>query len=299
MKRILLIVGAFIFILTGCASVSTDNILASNIPETDNEEIFTEQGEEVLLLSDFETLTEPPALEVSTQNNVDSVMAACLSWQWSYALSDETTTSSIACGVHPLEYPENPILYTAFPAGSLPPLEEGENVGTILPVFYLDFGEVLPETVSVTRYQSSYIGNSQNYADSEQVMTKTVDGKIALEPLGDGDFVYEVFANWGETRYAYYTFRTLPQLREENEDKLVGIFDALNELEYQPYTCDGLPEYHITAPNGTVYAINFSEKWVWKENSEQAELSDELAVQLKESPYLVIDENLKVNYGDR
>lgn len=76
------------------------------------------------------------------------------------------------------------------------------------------------------------------------------------------------------------------ELKVQSENKttenVTEIFDALNELEYQPYTCDGLPEYQLTANDGTIYAINFSEKWVWRGNSEQAELSDELIAQLKE-----------------
>ena len=53
------------------------------------------------------------------------------------------------------------------------------------------------------------------------------------------------------------------------------------QLEYQPYTCDGLPEYLLTAADGTVYAINFSEKWVWRGGNEQAQLSEELITQLR------------------
>jgi len=81
-------------------------------------------------------------------------------------------------------------------------------------------------------------------------------------------------------------------MQEAHKDELMGIFDALNELEYHPYTCDGLPEYRLTSIGGTVYAINLSEKWVWRGNSEQAELSDELATQLKESPNLVITDKI-------
>lgn len=71
--------------------------------------------------------------------------------------------------------------------------------------------------------------------------------------------------------------------------KVEGIVDVLNKLEYQPYTCDGLPEYQLIAEDGTVYSINFSENWVWRGNSEQAELPTELILQLKRE-YGVIDE---------
>ena len=47
-------------------------------------------------------------------------------------------------------------------------------------------------------------------------------------------------------------------------ENVMGIFEALNKLEYQPYTCDGLAEYLLYAADGTVYSINLSEKWVWR-----------------------------------
>lgn len=73
-------------------------------------------------------------------------------------------------------------------------------------------------------------------------------------------------------------------------DDVTGIFDALNKLEYQPYTCDGLPEYRLLAADGTKYFINISENWVWRGNSEQAELPTELIPQLKESGMLMAEE---------
>ena len=72
---------------------------------------------------------------------------------------------------------------------------------------------------------------------------------------------------------------------------------ALNKLEYQPFTCDGLPEYKLYDTDGTVYSINFSEKWVWRGNSEQAELSDELIRLLKESGVLVAGEDTPTPAG--
>ncbi len=72
---------------------------------------------------------------------------------------------------------------------------------------------------------------------------------------------------------------------------------ALNKLEYQPFTCDGLPECKLYDTDGTVYSINFSEKWVWRGNSEQAELSDELIRLLKESRLLVAGEDTPTPAG--
>lgn len=64
--------------------------------------------------------------------------------------------------------------------------------------------------------------------------------------------------------------------------KVNELVDALNRLDYQPYTCDGLPEFQLYVFDGTVYSINVSEKWVWRGYNEQAELSDEVIRLLKE-----------------
>lgn len=78
----------------------------------------------------------------------------------------------------------------------------------------------------------------------------------------------------------------------EPDEEPSDLFEALDGLEYQPYTCDGLPEYRLTAENGTVYAVNLSEKWVWRGDSAQAELPDELAARLKEYPNLIAAEEI-------
>ncbi|MBR1750779.1 MAG: RNA polymerase sigma factor [Ruminococcus sp.] len=52
---------------------------------------------------------------------------------------------------------------------------------------------------------------------------------------------------------------------------------VLSSLGYQYGTNDGLPEYSLTADDGTVYQINLSSKWVWKGNNYEAAISDDLA----------------------
>lgn len=42
------------------------------------------------------------------------------------------------------------------------------------------------------------------------------------------------------------------------------IFESLAGLDYRPYTCDGLPEFSINAPDGTKYLLNLSSGWVWR-----------------------------------
>lgn len=162
-------------------------------------------------------LKEPPELVVSTINNVDSVIASCGSYMWSTEMPDGSMANTIACGAHPLdEIKQRATLYTAFSAGSLPTLSEDQMPGAMLPVFYLDFGDVPPETVTVLRWPSTYIGQASEYAgDSEDVTVDMSDGFTIL-PLGDGEFVYEVHADWGEVGYADYVFHTVPQVRGEN-----------------------------------------------------------------------------------
>ena len=164
---------------------------------------------------DARTLEGPPELVVSTFNNVDSVTASCGNYQWNHRLPGGSGGYVIACGAHPLDEAswERATLYTAVPAGTLPPLSEGEDTPSILPVFYLDFGEIPPETVTVRRWPSEYIGRASEFdSDSEEVEVDSSDGFTIL-PFLDGEFVYEVNASWGETGSASYVFSTLPQIR--------------------------------------------------------------------------------------
>ncbi len=226
MKRIVLVIAAFVFVLTGCASVETDEKTASIPTETtistDDPQVSAAQGEseaDFTALLDYESLTEPPSLTVSTLMYVDRVIASCGNYHWSHTLPDGTVCEVIACGAHPLDQQEYPILYTAFPDGALPAPEDGENGGSIAPVFYLDFGEILPETVSVMRWPASRIGDAQTDSTDFEVVTTELDGDtFSLFPLGDGDYVYEVSADWGDMGEASYTFRTLPQIRGTQAD---------------------------------------------------------------------------------
>ena len=45
------------------------------------------------------------------------------------------------------------------------------------------------------------------------------------------------------------------------------VFKILDSLNYLAISCDGLPEYQITASDGTVYLVNFDGAWVWRRPS--------------------------------
>ena len=47
-------------------------------------------------------------------------------------------------------------------------------------------------------------------------------------------------------------------------DQDYDIFAELAKNSYSPYTCDGIPEYRLVAPDGTEYLINLSDQWIWR-----------------------------------
>lgn len=200
----------------GSDSIETENTepLESNSVDNVKSGGVTLEGLSEAVVSGA-TLQEPPKMVVSTVNNVDSVIASCGNYQWNKEMSNGTTSSVIACGAHPLdEVNERAILYTAFPSGSQQPLIQDQEPGAMLPVFQLDFGDVPPEVVTAHRWPSAYIGHASEYAnDCEEVMVDISDG-ITLFPPDDGEFVYEVYAVWGEVGSAYYVFDTTPQIRD-------------------------------------------------------------------------------------
>lgn len=54
------------------------------------------------------------------------------------------------------------------------------------------------------------------------------------------------------------------------------MFEIVRGLSYMPYTCDGLPDTSITDSDGTVYQLNFRNRWVWRNYKEQAYMPDRL-----------------------
>lgn len=225
MKKIVVLVLSLelVLALTGCAGNSDETAGSPGLGKSshyaqeqlDKTGLALSGGEDTEIPPDYQALTEPPALSVSTINQADCVTASCGNYHWSIILPDGTSSQVIACGLHPLDHQEYPILYTAFPDGTLPFLEEEGEIGSIVPVFQLDFGGILPESISAIRWPASCIGNTGNVSDVEEVAADMEGDTILLEPLGDGDYIYEISAQWGEMGGGSYVFRTLPQIREE------------------------------------------------------------------------------------
>ena len=87
MKRIVLVIATFVFVLTGCASVETNEKTAS-IPtgttiSIDNPQVSATQGEceaDFTAPLDYESLTEPPSLTVSTVQLVYLLLVVLTRW---------------------------------------------------------------------------------------------------------------------------------------------------------------------------------------------------------------------------
>lgn len=218
--------------LTACGGVELGET-PSTSPESPGVSAPVSPEPSELVEVETEKLTAPPALAVSTLYHADSVTASSGNYQWSREMPDGTTQSVIACGASPLDTGmEWPLLYTAFGPGDLPPLKEGEFLSSIVPVYYLDFGAAPPETVTARRWSVKAVGQGTGFDDAEEVSVEWVEGAegrvpygmeawvdmagcYALYPLGDGEFVYEIHAEWDGLGNADYIFQTLPQVRGE------------------------------------------------------------------------------------
>ena len=53
------------------------------------------------------------------------------------------------------------------------------------------------------------------------------------------------------------------------------VFKMLDSLNYHAISCDGLPTHKLTAPDGTIYLINFDGAWVWRRPSLIADADNE------------------------
>ena len=76
---------------------------------------------------------------------------------------------------------------------------------------------------------------------------------------------YLLFLNGKRQLFTAYKVNEIPT----STDDLIfesGLFRKLNALNYQPMTCDGLPEYQIQDNEGNVFDVNLSEGWVWRRN---------------------------------
>ncbi len=126
----------------------------------------------------LEELAEPPALTVSC--GWDQIT---LSWSgnasWSKAGPDGEGETWIACGLHPLDSQEYPVLYTGIPAGA--GQTEGE-VASLAPALTLAF-EVQPTQVTLRRWPAEYVGRTQEGEDQAETL-EAENGTVLLPGTG-------------------------------------------------------------------------------------------------------------------
>lgn len=76
---------------------------------------------------------------------------------------------------------------------------------------------------------------------------------------------------------AYILFNNeIPEVAKNIEAaKNMFLFGTLENLEYHEGTCDGLPEITVESDDGTLYQINLTGGWVWRNKTEEAKLTEE------------------------
>ncbi|SFX03577.1 hypothetical protein [Ruminococcus sp. XPD3002] len=105
----------------------------------------------------------------------------------------------------------------------------------------------------------------------EEVIEQTTVGDITEEteqiPSTTNDLVLrEIVPKPTESQMIIQSDETptQPIVSQPDEFANFDIFNSLAGLSYAPYTCDGLPEYVLNAPDGTIYWLNLSSGWVWR-----------------------------------
>lgn len=113
-----------------------------------------------------------------------------------------------------------------------------------------------------------------------------VDGTLlqTVIPYEDGVVLDNCFYACGENLtarnmmdYAYILFcNEIPEVAKNIEAaKNMFLFGTLENLEYHEGTCDGLPEITVESDDGTLYQINLTDGWIWRNKTEEAKLTEE------------------------
>jgi len=134
-------------------------------------------------------------------------------------------------------------------------------------------------------YISAVVGCNSN-ADRYELTLKMLSNYTSENNKGATIQMTSTTAETTTEQASTQTTSTRPAIADKS-----AIFERLDRLDYNPITCDGLPEYKLTANNGTVYWLNFSSKWVRKNGIDaEAVLPDDMISQLAENSKLI---NLK------
>ncbi len=156
-----------------------------------------------LVIPTVPALREPPELYVVSNDTDIEAMKGTLSW--TYSDENRKSVTLNADSSHPLVLKEHMPMLALVPT----------TYSSVYPLgARLQFGaspnEFTPNTVSVRCWPAKCWGNSQ--AESEKIPISFENGNIFIA-LKDGDYIYEVTANWNGTKSTYgsvcYSFYTL------------------------------------------------------------------------------------------
>lgn len=201
MKKLMTFVFALVLVL-GLAACS-----AQEKPEGETQEQnrFPENSAAAL---EAVTLKEPPALTVVYGEN-NSIEALRGTSSWMYENEDGTWTGIEADSMHPLDAKEYMPCLELLPVitSSRSPLSAGMQWDTI------------PDEVTVRCWSDAYWGQYDAKSEALTVRTLMVDSNMETAPiisveLKDGNYVYEVIAEWnsaetyhGKACYSFYAVK--------------------------------------------------------------------------------------------
>ncbi|MBQ9542060.1 RNA polymerase sigma factor [Ruminococcus sp.] len=141
--------------------------------------------------------------------------------------------------------------------------------GGIVEIYPGKLGDVT--FISVTGEREDFVSKHLNEVlDSYLAENIKIDINIIIDKIPELD-----------TREKNALFWLAENKYQNIQDGVISMRDfcieQLTDLDYRSYTNDGLPEYTLTADDGTFYQINLTDRWVWREYAYEADLSVELA----------------------
>lgn len=202
--------------LAGCgaASSGTGSPIAGGADRQSREEFV--DGEETQNAAfkingtsqEINVLKEPPALTViyGEKNDIEALRGT---FSWMHQNEDDTWTGIEADSVHPLEAKEY------MPSLALLPLYTSNPDPSIAHLQW----NTAPDKISVRCWDEKNLGQPDAESEELQVCTLMVDSNIVTAPipsieLKDGNFIYEMIAEWsssenynGTACYSFYTVK--------------------------------------------------------------------------------------------
>jgi hypothetical protein len=126
------------------------------------------------------------------------------------------------------------------------------------------------ETSAVADSQDT--NNNENYVNENNTPQQQAETK---QPVTETDKPITTVESTSQS-----TTHTETTYTPTNSDNVQtsNVYKILDSLNYHAISCDGLPTHKLTAPDGTVYLINFDGAWVWRRPSLIADADNEAPI---------------------